>query len=47
VDRGLMPACADNVCPGHCIHFGDADEIHRSPMGFRTISCLGTTGRFP
>jgi len=23
VDRGLIPACADNVCPGHCIYFGD------------------------
>jgi Fe-S-cluster-containing dehydrogenase component len=38
VDRGLIPACADNVCPAHCIHFGDADEIHQSSMGLRTIS---------
>jgi hypothetical protein len=22
VDRGLVPACADNICPAHCIHFG-------------------------
>ncbi len=22
VDKGLVPACADNVCPAHCIHFG-------------------------
>ena len=22
VDRGLIPACADNICPAHCIHFG-------------------------
>ena len=21
VDRGLLPACADNVCPAHCITF--------------------------
>jgi Fe-S-cluster-containing dehydrogenase component len=21
VDQGLIPACADNVCPAHCIHF--------------------------
>jgi len=27
VDKGLIPACADNVCPGHCIYFGDPDEI--------------------
>ena len=24
VDRGLLPACADNVCLAHCIHFGDS-----------------------
>jgi Fe-S-cluster-containing dehydrogenase component len=36
VDRGLIPACADNVCPGHCIHFGDAEELRRRPMGVRT-----------
>ena len=24
VDRGLIPACADNVCPAHCIHFGSS-----------------------
>ena len=23
VDRGLIPACADNVCLAHCIHFRD------------------------
>ena len=22
VDRGLIPACADNICPAHCISFG-------------------------
>ncbi|MBW1945473.1 MAG: 4Fe-4S dicluster domain-containing protein [Deltaproteobacteria bacterium] len=29
VDNGLIPACADNVCLGHCIYFGDPDEIKR------------------
>ena len=29
VDNGLIPACADNICPGHCIYFGDPDEIKR------------------
>ncbi len=24
VDHGLIPACADNVCPAHCIYFGDS-----------------------
>ena len=27
VDKGLIPACADNVCLAHCIYFGDVDEI--------------------
>ncbi|MFC1798847.1 4Fe-4S dicluster domain-containing protein [Thermodesulfobacteriota bacterium] len=27
VDNGLIPACADNICPGHCIYFGTPDEI--------------------
>ncbi|MEW6672270.1 MAG: 4Fe-4S dicluster domain-containing protein [Thermodesulfobacteriota bacterium] len=27
VDNGLVPACADNICPGHCIYFGDPVEI--------------------
>lgn len=45
VDRGLIPACADNVCPGHCIHFGDADEVLRRPMGVRTVSPPRTTAR--
>jgi len=22
VDQGLIPACADNICPAHCIQFG-------------------------
>jgi Fe-S-cluster-containing dehydrogenase component len=25
VDRGLIPACADNVCLAHCIHFKAMD----------------------
>ncbi len=29
VDNGLLPACADNVCPGHCIYFGDPEKIRR------------------
>jgi Fe-S-cluster-containing dehydrogenase component len=29
VDNGLIPACADNVCPGHCIYFGDPAEIKK------------------
>ncbi len=27
VDGGLIPACADNVCLAHCIHFGEPGEI--------------------
>lgn len=27
VDRGLIPACADNVCLAHCIYFGDPVSI--------------------
>jgi Fe-S-cluster-containing dehydrogenase component len=27
VDKGLIPACADNVCLAHCIYFGDPTEI--------------------
>lgn len=26
VDKGLLPACADNICLAHCIHFGDHEE---------------------
>jgi hypothetical protein len=25
VDRGLVPACADNICPAHCIYFGSSE----------------------
>ncbi len=27
VDRGLLPACADNICLAHCIYFGDPDRL--------------------
>jgi hypothetical protein len=27
VEQGLLPACADNVCPAHCIYFGDPKEL--------------------
>jgi Fe-S-cluster-containing dehydrogenase component len=27
IERGLMPACADNVCLAHCIYFGNPQEI--------------------
>jgi hypothetical protein len=26
VDQGLIPACADNICPAHCIHFGPSES---------------------
>ncbi len=29
VDSGLIPACADNICLAHCIHFGDLQEIRQ------------------
>jgi tetrathionate reductase subunit B len=29
VDKGLIPACADNVCLGHCVYFGDPEKIHK------------------
>jgi len=28
VEKGLVPACADNICPAHCIYFGSAEEIN-------------------
>jgi Fe-S-cluster-containing dehydrogenase component len=30
VDKGLLPACADNVCLAHCIFFGDPEEISQT-----------------
>ncbi len=35
VDRGLVPACADNLCPAHCIRFGSPEEVRAQPMGVR------------
>lgn len=35
VDKGLIPACADNVCLAHCIYFGDLDEINHLISGKR------------
>jgi Fe-S-cluster-containing dehydrogenase component len=29
LDRGLIPACADNVCEGHCIYFGPEDRLEQ------------------
>jgi Fe-S-cluster-containing dehydrogenase component len=26
IDQGLVPACADNICPAHCIYFGAPDK---------------------
>lgn len=33
VDKGLLPACADNVCLAHCIHFGDPDKANDMMRG--------------
>jgi len=30
VDKGLLPACADNICPAHCIFFGDPEETSQA-----------------
>lgn len=27
IDAGLLPACADNICPAHCIHLRGEDII--------------------
>ena len=35
VDNGLLPACADNICLGHCIHFGDERTIKTIQSGLR------------
>jgi Fe-S-cluster-containing dehydrogenase component len=29
VDKGLLPACADNICLGHCIVFARSDQGER------------------
>ena len=30
IDKGLLPACADNVCLAHCIHFVDRENLEGS-----------------
>jgi tetrathionate reductase subunit B len=35
VDSGLLPACADNICLGHCIHFEDPDASRKIVPGIR------------
>lgn len=37
VDRGLYPACADNVCLAHCIYFGDPVEIEKEILEKRKM----------
>jgi len=37
VDQGLYPACADNICLGHCIYFGDPVEIEQEILEKRKI----------
>ena len=37
VAHGLYPACSDNVCPAHCIYFGDPAEIERKILEKRSI----------
>jgi Fe-S-cluster-containing dehydrogenase component len=31
IDKGLLPACADNVCLAHCIHFAFATTLFKNP----------------
>ncbi len=37
VTNGLYPACADNVCLGHCIYFGDPAEIEQKILEKRKV----------
>jgi ferredoxin len=37
VTNGLYPACADNICLGHCIYFGDPVEIEKKILEKRKI----------
>lgn len=37
VTQGLYPACADNVCLGHCIYFGDPAEIEKKILEKRKM----------
>lgn len=38
VTKGLYPACADNVCLGHCVYFGDPAEIEKRILEKRVLS---------
>ena len=29
VDKGLFPACADNICLAHCVYFRDSEKINQ------------------
>jgi Fe-S-cluster-containing dehydrogenase component len=31
IDKGLLPACADNVCLAHCIYFEEREESEDTP----------------
>lgn len=35
VDRGLVPACADNICLGHCIRLAGPGGVAPPPAGTR------------
>lgn len=37
VTQGLYPACADNICLGHCIYFGDPVEIEKKILEKRRM----------
>lgn len=37
VDKGLIPACADNICLAHCIYFGDPQEIRQQIASRRRV----------
>ena len=41
IDHGLLPACADNVCPAHCIYFGDPEEIKQRISSISELTGLG------
>jgi len=43
VDNGLIPACADNICPGHCVYFGHPDAIKREIREKHTRRSRGMT----
>ncbi len=35
--KGLYPACADKVCPAHCIYFGNPAEIEKRMLEKRKV----------